>query len=733
MAPKRANRSDQNNSVSTTDISNTRTTEQERQWDGQPYQKVSWYMLNLRALFQEIPEARQYIESGVLVGSKTVTVYSLAHVQTYVNGDYERGTLKAPFDFSTLPNECTPISKPVAAAESPEDADSAQPSTPPSTEFIPTTLADLGVDTKRFVVAPEVIIQFEDQILRHWTNKILSPTDDVLRMHTFLVKYNATDDGASHLSAEYGMKMRIISAAAALTHIGAEDLPVMPPSSFGGKIDEIHGSATVRYCGPDAVAAGKGGDIYTPGRLIKFKNTPLRHLLCRVQPISLHGNRLEPKAAPPSSTLLWLQQHDPDGSATSGESTITDDQRARMTTQRAAALQIQKQREQTTNTTTESDGASDHDARTALVAEQKANVERIAKMQDQLNDLMDKMPSVTSTHDELRQQRELERERFAQERDERQQRERLRGFTKFAGFAALQMILLVIAFAAHKYFTKAGAALPLACITAITAPMVHAACVFFLTVVTVILRQANSSPRPWLSARSQDRARRKSNLSLYHLLVDGGPTWVKVAYVILRFFRVIPFKCITISAAALYSSTRNICAESSRTIQKLPRRARSYLLGQVPAGIYRTFMYDLRQVLIFTAEFHALLSLNWPVILARRLATGAARARYICNRAMNATLHLAIIAHYFLTLNWPMITWQRIFNLLLWTRRYGRTTSYLPTHAYQLGARGNAHRRSSHFLRTYSFNCGKFHLDAEGNRLFYNLNFHCARDPVTFT
>jgi len=178
MAPKRANRSDQNNTVSQTDISNTRTTEQERQWDGQPYQKVSWYMLNLRALFQEIPEARQYIESGVLVGSKTVTVYSLAHVQAYVNGNYERGTLKSPFDFSTLPDECTPISKPVAAAESSEDEESAQPSTPPSIEFIPTTLADLGVDTKRFVVAPEVIIQFEDQILRHWTNKIL---DDYLQ------------------------------------------------------------------------------------------------------------------------------------------------------------------------------------------------------------------------------------------------------------------------------------------------------------------------------------------------------------------------------------------------------------------------------------------------------------------------------------------------------------------------------------------------------------------------
>ena len=38
--------------------------------------------------------------------------FAVAHVQAYVNGDYERGTLKAPFDFSTLPDECTPISKP---------------------------------------------------------------------------------------------------------------------------------------------------------------------------------------------------------------------------------------------------------------------------------------------------------------------------------------------------------------------------------------------------------------------------------------------------------------------------------------------------------------------------------------------------------------------------------------------------------------------------------------------
>ena len=83
-------------------------------------------------------------------------------------------------------DKCTPISKPAEAAESSGGDESAEPSTPPSTESIPTTLADLGVDTKRFVVAPEVIIQFEDQILRHWTNRIM---DDYLQRE-ILAEYN---------------------------------------------------------------------------------------------------------------------------------------------------------------------------------------------------------------------------------------------------------------------------------------------------------------------------------------------------------------------------------------------------------------------------------------------------------------------------------------------------------------------------------------------------------------
>jgi hypothetical protein len=193
-AQARKSQRPKNNSVNQTDITNTRTTEQERQWDGQPYQKASWYMLNLRALLQETPEARQYIESGVLVGSKSKPSPSTpCHTCKRMSTETTRGALSKLLSTSqrsrTIPGQkdkCTPISKPAEAAESSGGDESAEPSTPPSTESIPTTLADLGVDTKRFVVAPEVIIQFEDQILRHWTNRIM---DDYLQRE-ILAEYN---------------------------------------------------------------------------------------------------------------------------------------------------------------------------------------------------------------------------------------------------------------------------------------------------------------------------------------------------------------------------------------------------------------------------------------------------------------------------------------------------------------------------------------------------------------
>ena len=82
MAPKRAHRNDPTNSVNHVnqpDNSTIHTTQTERQWDGQLYQKILWYLLNLRDLLQAIPEARQYFVSGVIVGTKTDL--SVAHVQ----------------------------------------------------------------------------------------------------------------------------------------------------------------------------------------------------------------------------------------------------------------------------------------------------------------------------------------------------------------------------------------------------------------------------------------------------------------------------------------------------------------------------------------------------------------------------------------------------------------------------------------------------------------------------
>ena len=55
------------------------------------------------------------------------------------------------------------------------------------------------------------------------------------------------------------------------------------------------------------------------------------------------------------------------------------------------------------------------------------------------------------------------------------------------------------------------------------------------------------------------------------------------------------------------------------------------------------------------------------------------------------------------------------------------------THALQLGAGGNTHRRSFHSLWTYAIIHGNLRLSAKGDRLSYTLKIHCARDTVTFT
>ena len=74
MAPKRANRGDPNNSVNQSDITNKHSADEQRQWEGQPYRKPLFYVCNKRTLYKDMPEARQFITSGVIVGSKNVTV-----------------------------------------------------------------------------------------------------------------------------------------------------------------------------------------------------------------------------------------------------------------------------------------------------------------------------------------------------------------------------------------------------------------------------------------------------------------------------------------------------------------------------------------------------------------------------------------------------------------------------------------------------------------------------------
>ena len=75
MAPKqRTNRGDPSNSVNQADSTNNNSLDELHLWDGQPYLKPTWYTRNKRTLYEQIPGARQFLQSGVIVGTKSVTV-----------------------------------------------------------------------------------------------------------------------------------------------------------------------------------------------------------------------------------------------------------------------------------------------------------------------------------------------------------------------------------------------------------------------------------------------------------------------------------------------------------------------------------------------------------------------------------------------------------------------------------------------------------------------------------
>lgn len=81
--------------------------------------------------------------------------------------------------------------------------------------------------------------------------------------------------------------------------------------------------------------------------------------------------------------------------------------------------------------------------------------------------------SKLKAQEDLRLERKHELEKYADERESRLRRERNQGYIKFAGYAALQLFLITLAFMAHKYIVNAGALLPIVCVAATSVPKHH--------------------------------------------------------------------------------------------------------------------------------------------------------------------------------------------------------------------------------------------------------------------
>ena len=116
MGPKRGYQRKGNTSTNNqTDNTDNTATDDAREWDGKPFDEVTWYTSNLKMLYNEVAGAREFCTSGLVVSDKKVSVISVQHAQAYMDGTLEQGTLNSPFDATTLPDQCTPVAPIVAA------------------------------------------------------------------------------------------------------------------------------------------------------------------------------------------------------------------------------------------------------------------------------------------------------------------------------------------------------------------------------------------------------------------------------------------------------------------------------------------------------------------------------------------------------------------------------------------------------------------------------------------
>ena len=145
-------------------------------------------------------------------------------------------------------------------------------------------------------------------------------------------------------------------------------------------------------------------------------------------------------------------------------------------------------------------------------------------MDDRDNRLREERRRKQEEEQRVRDNRQRDLERVAAEKQDHDlcvRENRLNGGAKITGAIVLQLLITSIAFMAHKYLMIAGIICPTVLTAIAASPMSYA--VFSLG-RSVVTWQANAlSTWLWPSCSPRHRARRKSNRSFIHLLVDESP------------------------------------------------------------------------------------------------------------------------------------------------------------------------------------------------------------------
>ena len=146
-------------------------------YDGSPLNKASFFVEGRRCLIKHVSVAREAIASGIIVGTRSTSFFSLKHMQDYLAGTLVSGTIEKPVDFRAkyINAAADEIDKDIST---PAERDASGAVTRAafigSIKVTPTRVAELGPRAERYQVAHELCDQGLGLVAAHFLTHITS-------------------------------------------------------------------------------------------------------------------------------------------------------------------------------------------------------------------------------------------------------------------------------------------------------------------------------------------------------------------------------------------------------------------------------------------------------------------------------------------------------------------------------------------------------------------------------